>query len=748
MVDRNPLGQAQDPQRLVSNVRPVAITPAQYGVNTSLATGMAKANQVLLQVMNVGTSIANNKQKENEALLKDQGTAIARVKRDLIAPELGKNADAIDLEQQKKTELEKKITKDSVVTNEGLTPLTKSGLFKQKQDIESFKDSQSNLKGLQDRKSKLEAAYSYIPRGNAAAKAYYDTRAISDVGDASLNLKAAIAQNPGMTPTQVTSLVQGLKSQYIKDYLQNGATDAAEYFSKGFDAAANDVKETNYLQAIAQVKDNTSIAGELQILKAVNNTTSANPAQVVIPLSNPGLQPQAVTAVPPVDGSAKLTGKFGENRGDHAHKGIDLALKAGSPVKVAVSGTVTKVGYDPGYGNFVFIKNVDGKESRYAHLESSNLTVGQKVGKGVVLGKVGSTGRATGSHLHFEVRDGKGKAIDPISYINNLNIPIQSKTTAMVATGNAVVETAKTATPSNIQSLRNTAVVEGLSQQFKLYGAKEGSQPVLRIVDNMFKQLIDSGVSSDRAYDILNQFIRTAEEKVIKEKGEDPTSILTLRHLEKYKSDNAMTKFSTYQIAKDNRTVQLRDSNTAQNNAKDAQWFNDYKTRVANGEDPGTAAAMTSQMFGNPSKNVDRWVTLHNTANNQARIQQDQQAGRDLAAQKRAEDLATDAQKLLNTSSKKYVNNALASDVKDAVGGELTSDAGPTIRAIRTKAAVLVDQYNYDGPKALKEAAKQLGYIETKSKAQPKSPNSGGSNKASTSNSKPVSNSQRAAFGG
>ena len=747
MVDRNPLGQSQDPQRLVSNVRPVAITPAQYGVDTSLATGMAKANQVLLQAMNMGTQIANNKQKENEALLKDQGEAIAIAKRDLIAPELGKNANAIDLEQQKKTELEKKITKDSVVTNEGLTPLTESGLFKQKQDIESFKDSQFNLKGLQDKQAKLDAAYSYIPKGNAAAKAYYDTKSISDLGDATLNLKAAIAQNPMMTPEQVTSLTQRLKSQYIRAYLESGATDAAEYFSKGFDTVANNIKETNYLQAIAQVKDNTSIASELQILKAVGNTTSANPAQVVIPLSNPGLQPQAVTAVPPVDGNAKTTGRFGENRGDHTHGGIDLALKAGSPVKVAVSGTVTKVGYDPGYGNFVFIKNVDGKETRYAHLESSNVQPGQKLGKGVVLGKVGSTGRATGSHLHFEIRD-NGKAIDPIAYINNLNIPIQSKTTAMVATGNAVVETAKTATPSSTQNLRNTAVVEGLSQQFQLYGAKEGSQPVLRIVDNVFKQLIDSGVSSDRAYDILNQFIKTAEEKVIKEKGEDPTSILTLRHLEKYKSDNAMTKFSTYQIAKDNRTVQLRDSNTAQNNAKDAQWFNDYKTRVANGEDPGTAAAMTSQMFGNPSKNVDRWVTLHNTANNQARIQQDQQAGRDLAAKKRAEDLATDAQKLLNTSSKKYVNNALASDVKDAVGGELTSDAGPTIRAIRTKAAVLVDQYNYDGPKALKEAAKQLGYIETKSKAQPKSPNSGGSNKASTNNSKPVSNSQRAAFGG
>jgi murein DD-endopeptidase MepM/ murein hydrolase activator NlpD len=757
MVDRNPLGQSQDPQRLVSNVTPVAITPAQYGVDTSLATGMAKANQVLLQAMNVGTSVANNKQKDNEALLKDQGTAIAIAKKDILAPQLDDSAKAIDLETQHQTELEKKITKDSVVTNEGLTPLTKSGLFKQKQDIESLKDSKFILKGLQDKQEQLRAANEYVPKGNAAAKAYYDTRAISDLGNASLNLQAAIDANPMMTPEQVESLTQSIKSRYAKMYLQSGATDAAAYFSKGFDTVANDIKRTSYLQAIAQVKDNTLIANELQTQKAFANTTSANPAQVVIPLSKPGVQPQSVTAVPPVDGSAKITGRFGDNRGDHSHKGIDLAIKAGSPVKVAVSGTVTKVGYDPGYGNFVFIKNVDGKETRYAHLESSNVQPGQKLGKGVVLGKVGSTGRSTGPHLHFEVRDGRGVAIDPISYINNLEIPIQSKTTAMVATGNAVVETVKTATPSNMQSLRNTAVVQGISNVFQIQGAKEGSKPALNLIDNLFKQAIDSGVSSERAYDILNQFIKTAEENVITANNKDPnssdvsTAILTLRHLEKYKSDNAMTKFSTYQIAKDNRTVQLRDSNTAQNSARDFQFFSEYTTLVSGGTNPGIALAQVSSKLGQPSKAVMGQISLYQQGNNQARIQQDQQAGRDLATQSRAENLAIDEQKLLNTSSKKYVNNALGPDVKDAIGnsGTLTSDAGPTIRAIKTRAALLVDQKNYDGPTALKEAAKALGYIETKSKAQSPTTNSGGSNKASTSKSKtPISNSQRAAFGG
>lgn len=739
MVDRNPLGQSQDPQRLVSNVRPVAITPAQYGVDTSLATGMAKANQVLLQAMDIGTQIANNKQKENEALLKDQGKAIAIAKRDLIAPELGQTIKAIDEVTSQQNELTKKLNKDLNIPASQIKPWNQQDSIQKAKDKESLSQVTSKLKGLQDKKSKLEAAYSYIPKGNTAAQAYYDTKAITDLNDASLNLKAAIAQNPGLTPTQVTSLVQGLKSQYIKEYLQNGATDAADYFSKGFDTVANTIKETNYLQAIAQVKDNTSTAGELQILKAVNNTTSANPAQIVIPLADPGLQQQVVTGMLPIDG--KITGRVGDNRGDHTHKGIDWAGKIGDSVKTAVSGTVKKVGYDPGYGNYVVVKHVDGKESIYAHLDSSNVIVGQKLGKGKELGKVGNTGRSTGPHLHFEVRDSRGTVIDPITYIKNLNIPVQSKTTAMVATGNAVVKTAKTATPSNIQSLRNTTVVEGLSQQFKLYGAKEGSKPVLRIIDNVFKQVIDNGVSSDRAYDILNQFIKTAEEKVIKEKGEDPTSILTLRHLEQYKNDNAMTKFSTYQIAKANRETQLREINTAQNHARDFQFFNKFTTLVRdNRMNPGMALAQVAAELGQPSKAVMNQINLFQDGNNTA---YERQKAVDKAAEYK-DRLDRAAQNKLDNIEIKYI---------DDVGGAIFRKLGAintdttTQDQFRKDAKALVLSKHIPGDQALKEVVDK--YNKTQAKAQPKSPtNSGGSNKASTGNSKPVSNSQRAALGG
>jgi murein DD-endopeptidase MepM/ murein hydrolase activator NlpD len=733
MVDRNPLGQSQDPQRLVSNVTPVAITPAQYGVDTSLATGMAKASQFLLQAAGVGTQIANNKQREYEALLKDQGTAIARAKRDLIAPELGKNADDISVVTNQQDELTKKLNKDLDIPASQIKPWNQQESIQKSKDKDSLSQVTSNLKGLQNKKAQLEAAYSYIPKGTVAAKAYFDTKAISDLGDASLNLKAAIAQNPMMTPEQVNSLVQGLKSSYIKDYLQNGATDAAEYFSKGFDTVANDIKETNYLQAIFQVKDNASIAGRLQILKAVQNTTSTTPAQIVSEVVPAGLQ-KPVTGIMPIDG--QITGTFGEKRANrppgYQHQGLDLAQKAGTPVKVAVSGTVTKVGYIAGYGNVVFIKTVDGKETRYAHLESSNLTVGQKVGKGVVLGKVGSTGKATGSHLHFEVRD-NGRAIDPVAYIKNLNIPVQSKTTAMVATGNAVVETAKTATPSTQQSLRNNAVVQGLSQQFNLYGAKDGSKPVLDIIDDVFKQTIDSGVSSDRAYDILNQFIKTAEENVINANNKDPnssdvsTAILTLRHLEKYKSDNAMTKFSTYEIAKANRKVQEREINNTQNSARDFQFFSEYTTLVSGGMNPGIALAQVSSKLGQPSKALMSQISLYQQGNNTA---YERQKAADKALENKAEDKARldrAAQTELDSEALKYINDASGA-VFRTLGAENTDSVAQG--NYKEEARRLVLKKHIPGKQALAEVVNK--YKKTQSKAQSPTTNSGGSNKAST----------------
>jgi murein DD-endopeptidase MepM/ murein hydrolase activator NlpD len=104
---------------------------------------------------------------------------------------------------------------------------------------------------------------------------------------------------------------------------------------------------------------------------------------------------------------------------DKMHYGVDLPQKGGTKVKSAGIGVVTQVAYDKnGYGYWVEIKHPDGRRTRYGHLKSkSPLKVGQKVDGSTVVGLVGATGRTTGNHLHFEVRDSKGRALDPMTQV-------------------------------------------------------------------------------------------------------------------------------------------------------------------------------------------------------------------------------------------------------------------------------------------------------------------------------------------
>jgi murein DD-endopeptidase MepM/ murein hydrolase activator NlpD len=100
----------------------------------------------------------------------------------------------------------------------------------------------------------------------------------------------------------------------------------------------------------------------------------------------------------------------------HMHTGVDLAAPKGTPVVAAASGTVRFVGFRPGYGNIVVLGHPRGFTTHYAHLSdfARDLRVGAPVTEGQPLGAVGSTGTATGPHLHFEVRE-HDQPIDPLA---------------------------------------------------------------------------------------------------------------------------------------------------------------------------------------------------------------------------------------------------------------------------------------------------------------------------------------------
>jgi murein DD-endopeptidase MepM/ murein hydrolase activator NlpD len=86
------------------------------------------------------------------------------------------------------------------------------------------------------------------------------------------------------------------------------------------------------------------------------------------------------------------------------HEGTDIGLPTGSLVKSSFWGTVREAGFNEQRGNYVIIRHLPGTESRYLHLNSINVTKGQKVKPHAVIGTVGNTVVSTGSHLHFEIR--------------------------------------------------------------------------------------------------------------------------------------------------------------------------------------------------------------------------------------------------------------------------------------------------------------------------------------------------------
>ncbi|HEY0407232.1 MAG TPA: peptidoglycan DD-metalloendopeptidase family protein [Pyrinomonadaceae bacterium] len=133
------------------------------------------------------------------------------------------------------------------------------------------------------------------------------------------------------------------------------------------------------------------------------------------------LRERAMTpSIWPVTG--ELTDGFGGRRNPFGgyssefHTGQDIATLSGTPVAAAANGTVIFAGCQNGYGQIVIIDHGDGLTTRYGHLSKIETSVGQSITRGEILGRVGSTGRSTGPHLHYEVRI-NDKPVDPMQYL-------------------------------------------------------------------------------------------------------------------------------------------------------------------------------------------------------------------------------------------------------------------------------------------------------------------------------------------
>jgi murein DD-endopeptidase MepM/ murein hydrolase activator NlpD len=123
----------------------------------------------------------------------------------------------------------------------------------------------------------------------------------------------------------------------------------------------------------------------------------------------------------PLSGTMSLSSNFGARldpftRGYAMHTGMDMRAETGEPARATAAGRVTLADYNGGYGNMVEVDHGHGLVTRYAHLSAFDVSAGQWVEAGAIVGRVGSTGRSTGSHLHYETRI-DGEPVDPMRFL-------------------------------------------------------------------------------------------------------------------------------------------------------------------------------------------------------------------------------------------------------------------------------------------------------------------------------------------
>lgn len=153
----------------------------------------------------------------------------------------------------------------------------------------------------------------------------------------------------------------------------------------------------------------------------------------------------SVPSINPVDSMALSSGygyrKAPMKGASRNHKGLDIPGPIGTPIYATADGVVGRAQWVNGYGKYVEINHGNAVQTRYGHLSAMNVQPGQVIHQGDVLGYMGSTGRSTGSHLHYEVRIG-GEAVNPTAFLApakekpaTVNLLIASKQSVSTAMG-------------------------------------------------------------------------------------------------------------------------------------------------------------------------------------------------------------------------------------------------------------------------------------------------------------------------
>jgi murein DD-endopeptidase MepM/ murein hydrolase activator NlpD len=238
-----------------------------------------------------------------------------------------------------------------------------------------------------------------------------------------LNIPSAAAQ------TQIKRAGSNAKEnlQRVDDKKRAGGLEASRRDSAKLASPPPLVRKTAL--TYAPQRGNQSVMRPVLIndIKIVSRVGSESPTPVgLITAAKPRGGLASVPSIWPVAGTLRSgygvrDNPFGGSSTEF-HKGQDIRAPLGAPVIATADGTVVIAGWQRGYGRVVYIDHGNGMSTRYGHLSRIDVTAGQNIRRGEQLGLVGSTGRSTGPHLHYEVRI-NGQPISPINYLPSISQP-------------------------------------------------------------------------------------------------------------------------------------------------------------------------------------------------------------------------------------------------------------------------------------------------------------------------------------
>lgn len=243
-----------------------------------------------------------------------------------------------------------------------------------------------------------------------------DRRVVAESRRAADELARVEAETEGAA----TALRERLAAQEADLDRLRAARDEAREVASALDDRIDAVRSESAALAASEA-DLVALISSRQAAATTTTTTTPPTTAPPTPGGGGGPSPTSPPPPPPSPGGALLwpasgvlTSPYGWRWGA-MHRGIDIGAPSGTPIYAAASGTVFFSGWMGGYGYLILIDHGDGRVTAYAH-QSSLAVSGGSVGRGQLIGYVGSTGDSTGPHLHFEVRV-NGSAVDPMQFL-------------------------------------------------------------------------------------------------------------------------------------------------------------------------------------------------------------------------------------------------------------------------------------------------------------------------------------------